>query len=91
LSTSQGRSYANDLGDPPPPLVTVTDNVNQANGDQDPATSMPSYPPARCRYIAEWVAVKLRWRLMVDSTEKSTLTGWAGSCPDVTITVTTAI
>nr|WP_256370693.1 DUF1524 domain-containing protein [Micromonospora sp. KC723] len=51
-TTSRRQSYANDLGDNRP-LVAVTDNVNQAKGDQDPATWMPSYIPAHCRYINE--------------------------------------
>jgi hypothetical protein len=89
-TTTQRRSFANDLGDFRP-LAAVTDNVNQAKGDQDPATWMPPYSSASCRYINEWVAVKLRWRLTVDGAEKSALTSWANSCPNVTITVTRAI
>lgn len=88
-TTARRQAYANDLDDDRS-LVAVTDNVNQAKGDQDPATWMPSYAPARCRYIAEWVAVKIRWRLTADGTEKNALTGYAGSCPNVTITVTQA-
>ena len=89
-TTTQRRSFANDLGDSRG-LVAVTDNVNQAKGDQDPATWMPSYGPARCRYVGEWLAVKLRWRLTVDNAERSALVSLAGGCPDVTITVTRAL
>ncbi|MGH3941007.1 MAG: HNH endonuclease family protein [Pseudonocardiaceae bacterium] len=85
----QRRAYANDLGDERS-LVAVTDNVNQAKADQDPATWLPPYEPARCRYIGEWVAVKLRWRLTVDPAEQATLTTWADRCPPVTITATPA-
>ncbi|WP_200209563.1 HNH endonuclease family protein [Micromonospora coerulea] len=88
-TTSRRQSYANDLGDSRP-LVAVTDNVNQAKGDQDPATWMPPYSSARCRYINEWVATKIRWRLTVDTSEKNALTSWANSCPNVTITVVRA-
>lgn len=88
-TTDRRQAYANDLGDVRA-LVAVTDNVNQAKGDQDPATWMPSYASARCRFIGEWVAVKIRWRLTVDSTEKSALTGYANDCPNETITVTHA-
>jgi hypothetical protein len=88
-TTSRRQAYANDLGDSRP-LAAVTDNVNQAKGDQDPATWMPPYSSARCRYINEWVAVKIRWRLTVDSAEKSALTDWANSCPNSTISVTYA-
>jgi hypothetical protein len=72
-------------------LVAVTDNVNQAKGDRDPAEWMPSYAPVRCRYLAEWVVVKLRWRLTVDSAERSALSSLAAGCANVTITVTLAI
>ncbi|EEP72148.1 secreted protein [Micromonospora sp. ATCC 39149] len=88
-STSRRQAYANDLGDSRP-LVAVTDNVNQSKGDQDPATWMPSYSSARCRYVNEWVATKTRWRLTVDTAEKNALTSWANSCPNVTISVTYA-
>ncbi|MET8912503.1 HNH endonuclease family protein [Micromonospora sp. NPDC004551] len=88
-TTSRRQAYTNDLGDSRA-LAAVTDNVNQAKGDQDPATWMPSYASARCRYIGEWVAVKVRWRLSVDSAEKSALTSWANNCPAATISVTYA-
>ncbi|GAB3332045.1 HNH endonuclease family protein [Micromonospora halotolerans] len=88
-TTSRRQAYANDLGDSRA-LAAVTDNVNQAKGDQDPATWLPSYASARCRYVGEWVGVKVRWRLTVDSAEKSALTSWANNCPAATISVTYA-
>lgn len=88
-TTTRRRSFANDLGDHRS-LVAVTDNVNQAKGDKDPAQWLPPLSSVRCRYIQEWVAVKIRWRLTVDSTEKSTLTSIANGCSNVTITVVRA-
>ncbi|HET8661652.1 MAG TPA: HNH endonuclease family protein [Micromonosporaceae bacterium] len=88
-TTTRRRSFANDLGDYRP-LVAVTDDVNQAKGDRDPGSWMPPYSSARCRYINEWVAVKLRWRLSVDTTERNALISWANACPNVTITVVRA-
>jgi hypothetical protein len=81
------RDFANDLGDYRS-LVAVTDNVNQAKGDQDPGTWLPQYD--QCRYLREFVAVKHRWRLTVDSAEKSAMTSLATSCTNSTITVTLA-
>jgi len=81
------RDYANDLGDYRT-LVGVTDNVNQAKGDKDIAEWLPTYD--RCRYLREFVAVKIRWRLSVDSAERSATTSLAGSCTNTTITVTRA-
>jgi hypothetical protein len=46
---------------------------------------------SRCRYVGEWVAVKTRWSLTVDSAEKAALTSLASGCPNVTITVTTVL
>jgi hypothetical protein len=89
-TTARRRAFANDLGDERS-LVAVTDNVNQAKADEDPATWIPPYEPARCRFVGEWVTVKLRWRLTVDTAEKAALTTRADSCPDETITFTHAI
>lgn len=85
-TTARRQAYANDLGDHRT-LVGVTDNVNQSKGDQDPSTWLPTYD--KCRYVAEWVAVKIRWGLSADSAEKSVLNSYAASCSN-TITVTTA-
>ncbi len=41
-----GQAFANDVTRPQ--LLAVTDNVNQAKGDQDPATWMPSRTAYRC-------------------------------------------
>jgi hypothetical protein len=81
------RDYANDLGDYRT-LVGVTDNVNQTKGDQDVAEWLPTYD--QCRYLREYVAVKIRWRLDVDSAEKSAMSSLAGSCSNTTITVVRA-
>ncbi len=85
-TTARRQAYANDLGDYRT-LVGVTDSVNQSKSDQDPATWLPTYD--KCRYVAEWVAVKIRWGLSADSAEKSVLNSYASSCSN-TITVTTA-
>jgi len=88
-SAADRQSYANDLGDPRT-LAAVTDDVNQAKGDQDPAEWEPPSTGVRCRYAAEWVAVKLRWRLSVDAAERTALAGRADGCPSTRISVSTA-
>ena len=88
-TTARRKAYANDLGDPRP-LAAVTDTVNQDKGDQDPARWLPPYKAATCRYVQEWVATKIRWRLTVDAAEKSALTRLAASCPNATVTVSYA-
>ncbi|WP_372729372.1 HNH endonuclease family protein [Nocardioides sp.] len=86
-STATRQAYANDLGDYRS-LVGVTDSVNQSKGDKDPNQWMPTYD--KCRYLREWVAVKHRWLLTVDSAEKSALASLSSGCSDTTITVTLA-
>ena len=85
-TSARREAYANDLGDYRT-LVGVTDNVNQSKSDQDPSTWLPTYD--KCRYVAEWVAVKIRWGQAADSAEKSVLTSYAASC-SITVRVTTA-
>lgn len=87
-TAAQRQAYANDLGDYRS-LVGVTDDVNQAKGDQDVAEWLPTYD--KCRYLREFVAVKIRWRLSVNSTEKTAMQNLASTCTNTTITVTRAI
>ena len=87
-NAAQRQGYANDLADSRT-LVGVTDSVNQSKGDQDPTTWMPTYD--KCRYLREWVAVKIRWRLAVDSSEKSAISSLSSGCTNSTITVTRAL
>ncbi|KJK41366.1 hypothetical protein UK15_00585 [Streptomyces variegatus] len=77
-TTSRRQSFANDLTRPQ--LIAVTDNVNQAKGDQDPATWMPARTAYRCTYVRAWVQVKYYYDLSVDSAEKSALTNYLASC-----------
>jgi hypothetical protein len=87
-SSDVRQSYANDLGDYRT-LVGVTAALNRSKGDQDIAEWLP--PQQQCRYLREWVAVKHRWGLSVDSAEKSAMTALVSdqSCTG-TITVTLA-
>ncbi|MEV4947491.1 HNH endonuclease family protein [Streptomyces sp. NPDC053755] len=77
-TTTQRQAFANDLTRPQ--LIAVTDNVNQAKGDLDPAEWMPSLTGYRCTYARMWVHVKYHWKLSVDSAEKSTLQSVLNGC-----------
>ncbi len=77
-TTSRRQAFANDLTRPQ--LIAVTDNVNQAKSDQDPATWMPSRTAYRCTYVRAWVQVKYYYGLSVDSAEKSALTNYLSAC-----------
>lgn len=87
-TAAQREAYANDLGDSRS-LVGVTDSVNTAKGDKDIAEWLPTYD--RCRYLREFVAVKIRWRLTVNGGEKTAMQNLAAGCSNVTITVIRAI
>jgi hypothetical protein len=66
------KLYANDLTDDRT-LRAVSATSNRAKGDQDPAEWLPPLSAYRCRYLADWVAIKARWGLSVDSKEKSAI------------------
>jgi Protein of unknown function (DUF1524) len=77
-TTSQRQQFANDLSDPQ--LIAVTDNVNQAKGDQTPATWKPPLTSFWCTYAKMWTHVKFRFALTVNSAEKSALTDMLNRC-----------
>ncbi|MER7007099.1 HNH endonuclease family protein [Dactylosporangium sp. NPDC000555] len=77
-TTSKRQSFANDLTHPQ--LIAVTDNVNQAKGDQDPSTWQPPLASYRCTYAKMWITVKYAWGLKLQSSEKSALQGMLNSC-----------
>lgn len=77
-STSKRQTYANDLGGPE--LWAVTDDVNQAKGDKDPAQWQPPRSSFRCTYAKAWIQVKWYYSLSIDSAEKSALNGMLATC-----------
>ncbi|MER7111519.1 HNH endonuclease family protein [Streptomyces sp. NPDC000229] len=77
-TTSQRQAFANDLTRPQ--LIAVTDDVNQAKSDLDPAEWLPPRTAYRCTYARMWVQVKHHWNLSVDSAEKSALQSVLNGC-----------
>jgi hypothetical protein len=77
-TTARRQSFANDLSIAQ--LIAVTDNVNSAKGDLDPAEWMPPRTAYHCTYARMWVWVKHAYGLSVDSAEKSKLTSVLGGC-----------
>ncbi|MGH3243287.1 MAG: HNH endonuclease family protein [Spirillospora sp.] len=77
-TTSRRQAFANDLASSQ--LWAVTDNVNQAKGDKDPAEWTPPLASFRCMYARSWIDVKYRYGLTVDSAEKSALSSLLGTC-----------
>ena len=72
------RQLANDLGYPAT-LVAVTKASATAKAGREPQDWSPR-PAYRCTYVADWVAVKWRWRLAVDKAEARFLTRTLRGC-----------
>ncbi|MEU5191842.1 HNH endonuclease family protein [Streptomyces klenkii] len=77
-TTAQRQAFANDLTRPQ--LIAVTDRVNQAKGDKDPAQWMPPLNSYACTYARMWVTVKHYYKLTTDSAEKEKLTAVLNGC-----------
>jgi hypothetical protein len=71
------KAYANDLGYWRS-LVAVSATTNRSKGDREPQAWMPA--KGKCSYVTSWVAVKWRWRLGVNTSEKTYLTRALASC-----------
>ncbi len=78
-NTDTRTRYANDLGYAAD-LVAVTAHSNRSKGDREPAGWSPPRASFRCRYYAWWVAVKWRWQLAVNPTEKVWLRNHLAAC-----------
>lgn len=86
-TADQRTKYANDLGFGAT-LIAVTDNVNSSKGDRDPAQWLPPRTAARCTYATQWVQVKYRWRMTIDTAERDKLSSiLAGSCGAKAVTI----
>jgi hypothetical protein len=83
-SAATREAYANDLAGSRT-LVAVSLHANRSKGDRDPSGWMPAL--GKCRYVTDWVAVKVRWGLSVNPAEKSKLLAVAGNCANAAITV----
>ncbi|PRY32647.1 HNH endonuclease family protein [Umezawaea tangerina] len=77
-TTAKRQQFANDLSGPQ--LIAVTDNVNQAKGDQTPATWKPPLTSYWCTYAKMWTRTKYKWALTVNSSEKAALQDMLGRC-----------
>ena len=85
-TAARRQGYANDLGDARS-LRAVSAASNRAKSDKDPAQWLPPLTSFRCTYATEWVVVKVRWRLRVDTLERAALKRVLTACPARTVTV----
>jgi hypothetical protein len=77
-TTSKRQAFANDTTRTQ--LIAVTDNVNQAKGDKDPAAWKPPLQSYWCTYAKMWVFTKDYYDLTAQSAEKAALTEMLGTC-----------
>lgn len=91
-SAAQRSDYANDLGNRIT-LTVTTKSENAKKGDKDPSNYLPPVVSYRCIYLANWVAVKVQWKLSMDQSEygriKKLLQG-CGTTSSPTTTVSTS-
>ncbi len=85
-TSARRKSYANDLGDWRS-LRAVSAASNRSKSDKDPGQWLPTLTSFRCTYAREWVVVKVRWSLSVDTLERAALKRILTGCAEVTATV----
>lgn len=78
-SSAKRKAYANDLGYKAS-LIAVSAHSNRSKGDREPQDWMPERVAYSCKYVKQWVAVKWRWQLKVNTAERSFLRDELKSC-----------
>lgn len=78
-SSSTRKRFANDLGFSGS-LIAVSASSNRSKSDQDPASWLPGNSEFLCSYTYNWLAVKYRWSLSIDSQEALALADLVPGC-----------
>jgi len=68
--TKRKRRYANDLKHPDT-LIAVEAGANRSKGSRDPAEWLPPNEAYHWEYVQDWVGVKRRWGLNMDTAERA--------------------
>lgn len=84
-SSDRREAYANDATYRPA-LIAVSASSNRSKGEKDPAEWMPERQSYWCTYLRSWVGVKYRWKLAVDTTEKSFISSHLAGCKQSIVT-----
>jgi hypothetical protein len=71
-SATKRTAYANDLGYAAD-LIAVSAHANRSKGDREPNAYLPAKLAYRCTYVKNYIAVKFRWKLSVNASEKKAL------------------
>jgi len=80
------QAYANDLSDPIH-LISVSATSNRSKSDQDPAEWLPVFKNYHCTYLTNWIQIKIRWSLTVDTAELKALKDNTAHCPKPNIVI----
>lgn len=75
---SRREAFANDLDNSQ--LIAVTDNVNQAKGDEPPDAWKPPLDSYWCTYARTWIGSKSAWDLTITSGERTALNDMLATC-----------
>ena len=79
------EAFANDLSDPRT-LVAVTGASNGSKGDRDPSNWLPAASADLCPYLSDWISIKARWGLTMDSSEFGRIRNQiTDNCPGLTV------
>ena len=89
-SAAQRSEYANDLANRIT-LNVVSKNENAKKGEKDPSNYLPPLVSYRCTYLANWVAVKVQWKLSMDQSEYGRTKKLLEGCGTTSSTTTTLV
>jgi hypothetical protein len=81
LTITQRTALAND----PINLFAVKGRLNLQKSDGDAATWLPPLKSFRCAYVAQQIAVKVKYSLWVTAPEKEAMTRILATCPKQTL------
>ena len=76
-TAAQRQTFANDLENSET-LIAVTATTNRSKGDKDPSLWMPAKD--QCVYIQNWISIKAKYSLTVDSLESEAINSLLGTC-----------
>jgi len=77
LTADQRKALANDSMN----LFAVKGRLNSQKGDGDAATWLPPLKSFRCAYVAQQIAVKVKYSLWVVPPEKAAMLSILAKCP----------
>lgn len=79
-SAEKKRAYANDLGADSPLRITHRWTNRIPKSADDPTEYTPSYVPGRCQYLKDWINIKRKWGLSMDSDEAEAISDQMKAC-----------